>query len=112
MKKAIFIFERVMFLFFVVSGCEPIEYLPIEKISTVTFDAPSGILEENNDEGISIGLHLMDYSPYTPRTKGMLDELAALQPKTLATIHGFSFSGDCAKALTDLDQVVKEVWGA
>ncbi|HEV7331805.1 MAG TPA: hypothetical protein VGN63_12270 [Flavisolibacter sp.] len=54
---------------------------------------------------------LMDYSPYTHNTKGMLDALAALQPKTLATMHGSSFFGDCAQALRDLDEVMKEVWG-
>ncbi len=54
---------------------------------------------------------LMDYAPYTHKTKGMLYELAALQPKTLATMHGSSFFGDCSKALEDLDEVMKEVWG-
>ncbi len=54
---------------------------------------------------------LMDYAPYTHKTKGMLYELAALQPKTLATMHGSSFFGDCAKALRDLDGVMREVWG-
>jgi len=54
---------------------------------------------------------LMDYAPYTHKTKGMLDQLAALQPQTLATMHGSSYFGDCAKALTDLDQVMKDVWG-
>ena len=54
---------------------------------------------------------LMDYSPYTHKTKRMLDELAALQPKMLATMHGSSFFGDCAKALQELDGVMKDVWG-
>ena len=53
----------------------------------------------------------MDYSPYTHKTKGILDELAALQPKKLASMHGSSFFGDCAKALRDLDGVMKEIWG-
>ena len=53
---------------------------------------------------------LMDYSPYTHKTKGMLYDLAALQPKTLATMHGSSYFGDCAKALRDLDGVMKEIW--
>ncbi|HYH15231.1 MAG TPA: hypothetical protein VD794_08425 [Flavisolibacter sp.] len=54
---------------------------------------------------------LMDYAPYTHKTRKMLDQLAALNPQTLATMHGSSFYGDCAKALTDLDQVMKDVWG-
>lgn len=54
---------------------------------------------------------LMDYAPYTHKTKKMLYQLAALQPKTLATMHGSSYVGDCAKVLQDLDEVMKEVWG-
>jgi hypothetical protein len=54
---------------------------------------------------------LMDYTPYNHKTKAMLFELAALQPKTLATMHGSSFFGDCSKALIDLNDVMKEIWG-
>ena len=54
---------------------------------------------------------LMDYTPYNHKTKAMLYELAALKPKTLATMHGASFFGDCGKALIDLDEVMKEIWG-
>jgi flavorubredoxin len=54
---------------------------------------------------------LMDYTPYNHKTKKMLYELAALQPKTLATMHGSSFFGDCSKVLMDLDEVMKHVWG-
>jgi flavorubredoxin len=54
---------------------------------------------------------LMDYTPYNHNTKKLLYQLAALQPRTLATMHGSSFVGDCSKALMDLDEVMKEVWG-
>ncbi|HMC86159.1 MAG TPA: hypothetical protein VKI61_11565 [Chitinophagaceae bacterium] len=54
---------------------------------------------------------LMDYTPYNHKTKAMLMELAALNPKTIATMHGSSFFGDCSKALVALDAVMKEVWG-
>ncbi len=54
---------------------------------------------------------LMDYTPYNHKTKALLYRLADLAPKTLATMHGSSFHGDCAKALQDLDGVMKEVWG-
>ena len=54
---------------------------------------------------------LHSYVPYHHNTAGMLQELSALQPKTLATMHGSSFHGDCAKALLDLDLVMKEVLG-
>lgn len=54
---------------------------------------------------------LMDYMPYTPNTRPLLEGLAALEPRTLATMHGSSFTGDGAKALLDLDLVMKETLG-
>lgn len=54
---------------------------------------------------------LMDYMPYTPNTRPLLEGLAALGPRTLATMHGSSFTGDCAKALLDLDGVMRETLG-
>lgn len=55
---------------------------------------------------------LMDYMPYTPNTRPLLESLAALRPRTLATMHGSSFRGDCAAALIGLDGVMKEMLGA
>ena len=54
---------------------------------------------------------LMDYTPYTHQTKDLLYSLAALQPKTLATMHGSSYWGNCAQALRELDGVMQEIWG-
>lgn len=54
---------------------------------------------------------LMDYVPYNHNTAGLLKQLADLNPKTLATMHGSSFYGDCSKALIDLDAVMKDLWG-
>jgi len=54
---------------------------------------------------------LMDYTPYNHKTKKLLYELADLQPNTLATMHGSSFYGNCSKALIDLNEVLKDVWG-
>jgi flavorubredoxin len=54
---------------------------------------------------------LMDYMPYTPNTRPLLEGLAALRPHTLATMHGSSFRGDCTKALIELDGVMKETLG-
>ena len=54
---------------------------------------------------------LMAYTPYSPNTAKLLHTLAELQPKTLATMHGTSFVGNCAQALHDLDGVMKELWG-
>jgi flavorubredoxin len=54
---------------------------------------------------------LANYLPYTPYTESTLQRLAALKPKTLAAMHGSTFVGDGAKALTDVAQVLKEVLG-
>ena len=54
---------------------------------------------------------LMEYAPYTTRTPKLLYSLADLKPKTLATMHGSSFNGDCSQALRDLNIVMKELWG-
>jgi flavorubredoxin len=55
---------------------------------------------------------LMDYMPYTAKTRPLLEGLAALKPRTLATMHGSSFTGDAAKALIELDGVMKEMLSA
>ena len=52
---------------------------------------------------------LAEYVPYTPLTGQNLKKLAELKPKTLAIMHGSSFTGDCARALDDLDVVLREV---
>lgn len=46
--------------------------------------------------------------PYTPYTDATLERLAALAPNTLATMHGSSFSGDGARALRELAEVIRE----
>jgi flavorubredoxin len=54
---------------------------------------------------------LADYVPYTALTGQNLRKLAALQPKTLAIMHGSSFTGDCVGALDDLHAAYREVFG-
>jgi flavorubredoxin len=54
---------------------------------------------------------LADYLPYTPLTSANLHKLAALKPKTLGTMHGSSFHGDCVRAFGELEQVFKEIYG-
>jgi flavorubredoxin len=54
---------------------------------------------------------LAEYVPYTPLTAQNLKKLADLKPKTLAIMHGSSFTGDCARALGDLNAVYREVFG-
>jgi flavorubredoxin len=54
---------------------------------------------------------LAEYVPYTPLTAQNLKKLADLKPKTLAVMHGSSFTGDCARALDDLNVVFREIFG-
>ena len=51
------------------------------------------------------------YLPYTPNTEPTLQRLAALKPRTLATMHGSTFVGDGAQALAGLAQVIQDVLG-
>jgi len=55
---------------------------------------------------------LADYLPYTPMTDGILKRLADLKPKTLAVMHGSSFTGDGEQALLGLATVLRETFGA
>lgn len=54
---------------------------------------------------------LAGYVPYTSLTAQNLKKLAALEPATLAIMHGSSFTGDCARALEDYDVALREVLG-
>jgi flavorubredoxin len=54
---------------------------------------------------------LADYVPYTHLTAKNLRKLAALNPRTLAIMHGSAFAGDCARALGDLDAAFRDVFG-
>jgi flavorubredoxin len=49
--------------------------------------------------------------PYTPDTDFTLERLAALEPQTLATMHGASFRGDGGQAIRDLSGVIRELLG-
>ncbi|MBD2410401.1 MBL fold metallo-hydrolase [Nostoc calcicola FACHB-389] len=50
-----------------------------------------------------------NYIPYTTHTHRILQELAALGPRTLATMHGTTFVGDGERALRDLEAMLREV---
>jgi hypothetical protein len=54
---------------------------------------------------------LAEYMPYTPLTAQNLKKLADLEPKTLAIMHGSSFTGDCTRAIGDLNVMLREVFG-
>ncbi|MEH1968067.1 hypothetical protein [Nostoc sp.] len=50
-----------------------------------------------------------NYIPYTTHTDRILQELAALQPRTLATMHGSTFVGNGERALQDLAVMLRQV---
>jgi flavorubredoxin len=52
---------------------------------------------------------LADYLPYTRQTESNLQKLIALEPATIAAMHGSTFVGDGAMALQDLGTVMREV---
>jgi len=52
---------------------------------------------------------LAGYQPYTRQTELNMQKLIALEPKTIAAMHGSSFAGDGAQALRDLGIVMREV---
>jgi flavorubredoxin len=52
-----------------------------------------------------------DYMPYTEKTPAVLERLAALEPKTVATMHGSCYRGDGATALRGLSTILTEVLG-
>jgi len=54
---------------------------------------------------------LANYMPYTKHTDGIMQKLAALNPRTIAPMHGSAFSGEGAQALRDLAVVMREVLG-
>ena len=54
---------------------------------------------------------LMEYLPYTPNTRRLLHELAAFDPKTLAIMHGSSFSGDGGRMLRELNPILEGIYG-
>jgi flavorubredoxin len=54
---------------------------------------------------------LMDYVPYSDNTRRQLATLAALQPRTLAVMHGSTFVGDGAAALMASAEVIQRVSG-
>lgn len=54
---------------------------------------------------------LANYMPYTKHTDGILQGLADLKPRTIATMHGSAYAGDGERAIRDLALVMREVLG-
>ena len=54
---------------------------------------------------------LANYMPYTKHTDGIMQGLARLNPRMLATMHGSAYRGNGAHALHELAVVMREVLG-
>lgn len=54
---------------------------------------------------------LADYLPYTPKTEATLKRVAALKPRTIASMNGSIYSGDGEQAIFEYSEVLKEVFG-
>jgi flavorubredoxin len=72
----------------------------------------SGVVERAR-ESIIAGMSgpLAKDMPYTPYTDSALQRLAALEPQTLALMHGSSFRGDGRAAIISLAEIIKEIIG-
>lgn len=55
---------------------------------------------------------MMDYMPFTPRTRTLLETLATLRPRLIAAMHGSAFEGDGAAALLAAGDVMEQHLGA
>ena len=53
---------------------------------------------------------LANYMTYNSNTRSMLSMLARLQPTTLATMHGASYSGDGEKMIENLSVAMKDIF--
>lgn len=54
---------------------------------------------------------LADYLPYTPKTDATLKRIAALKPKTVASMHGSIYTGNGEQAIIEYSEALKEVFG-
>lgn len=54
---------------------------------------------------------LLNATPFSSTTGRQMERLAALQPRTLAIMHGSSFAGDGGNAIRELASAMKEVLG-
>jgi len=72
----------------------------------------AGIVDRARETMIAnLSSPLANDMPYTPYTDTTLQRLAALEPRTLAVMHGSSFRGDGRTAILDLAEAIKETLG-
>lgn len=93
--------QRTLFCSDLLFHTGPAEPLTAGDILGAVREAMAGM--QNTPFGYSV--------PYTPQTEPIIERLAALAPKTLATMHGSSFNGNCAEALRGYGRLAKEVFG-
>jgi flavorubredoxin len=55
---------------------------------------------------------LLDYMPFTPQTRTRLEQLARLEPRLLAAMHGSAYEGDGAAALRAAADVMERTLGS
>ena len=55
---------------------------------------------------------LANYLPYTAQTDGILQRIAALEPRVLAAMHGSVFEGNGGRAIRDYASMLRETIGA
>jgi len=55
---------------------------------------------------------LMDYMPFTPKTRTRLETLAALEPRYLAAMHGSTFEGDASRLIRAAGDMLERQLGA
>ena len=68
------------------------------KPESCTGDGPA-LTEDDIVGRASDGEDAFSYSSLAPSTPATIERLAQLVPRTLALMHGSSFTGDCAGAL-------------
>lgn len=72
----------------------------------------SSIIERSRDALVqSQAGPFANYVPYTHHTQKVLESLASLRPRLMATMHGAAYSGDGERALLELAEVMREVLG-
>lgn len=75
--------------------------------------APAPLTHDGDIVGDAIEAeNMFGYSSVTAATAPTIRRLADLAPRTLATMHGASFAGDCATALRDLSDAYAERFAA
>jgi hypothetical protein len=71
----------------------------------------AGVLFEETQKTLLCSDLFHQVGDVEPLTAQNMKKLADLKPKTLAIMHGSSFTGDCVQALDDLDVALRDLFG-